>query len=122
MKKQNIWLVVFAVCVMCGSQIAGDGNKGGSPDGTADVIFARSDLFGAFVVAYEQQQKRWRGLGVELTPQEFVKRHWAVHCAREGSDRFAVTFTPASPLISDGAVIHMVDRHSLKVVETKLDR
>lgn len=122
MKNRTTWSLLTAILVLSASQMLGNEPEQEIPDPTLDVVYARADLFAAFLVAYEEQQKRWRRRGVELTPQELVRRHWAIHCARETPDHVTVMFGPSSPYINDGGVIHVVDKRSLRIIETKLDR
>ncbi len=85
-------------------------------------INASSEVFAAFLVAYEADRKWWKDKSVDLNPREFIARHWAVHVSQEQPDRVSVLFLPASSAIRGGGVEYVVDIKKLQIIDVIFER
>jgi len=81
------------------------------------VLYGKSEMFAAFLVAYEAHQACWKTQGINLTPQELVVRHYAIHCMYDGANHIRVLFLPESFEVRGGGIAYVVDRKTMKVIE-----
>lgn len=115
-------VVLFAGLSLAAWPVAATSEPTIDPSVLGSAVLAPSDLFAAFLVAYDAQRASWQARGVQLSPRELIARHYAIHIARDGDRRVAVMFAPKSPFVSGGGVTYFVDTEALKVVGKKIER
>jgi len=113
------WILPLAIVIA--SALVSSGADG-SKTTVSKSIQMSSEQLAATMVAYEEHRLWWKERGVELTPKELLKRHWAILVSQVDAKTVVIRFLPASSNIRGGAVSYKVDLTGLNVIERDFER
>lgn len=75
----TIRVIILGLLLLTTSDELAYGQGAGDVKKNNQTFSAPSDIFAAFLVAYEEHRKWWKSNSVDLNPRELTARHWAIH-------------------------------------------
>jgi hypothetical protein len=116
--------VVFALAILVSGPSAGDDGKEYDPPEdypeAVDQLELASDLIAALLVAYEADRKWFKEeRQVDLSPEEFTKRHDRVFITRLDDGRFDIQMGPEAVEGGKGRPVRLVNPGRRYIIEGK---